>query len=536
MGERCSRKDAGLEVALDRTERVSALARNQGCAEQRRREDEANRLERANPLSHVDQQKDLGDRGHEEEREQRRHQPHGQRITAPVTFASVTLRDLPSVGALTDELRTQPDTAALPGVLLVEISRRAIEAARTTIVDGGVADPFIMAHAEAAHLMALRPRNVINATGVLLHTNLGRAAIATPAAQAAASQLSGYGNLEFDITTGRRGGRGAYVAELLAALVGSEAALVVNNNAAALVLALAALAGDGGAAVSRGELIEIGGSFRLPELMAASGARMVEVGTTNRTRVADYAAVASDVRLFLKVHPSNYRVEGFAEEAAWGDLAALASRHGLPFVADVGSGLLDTRTPWLDGGPPAWLGDEPGVKQTVDLGASVVIFSGDKLLGGPQSGLIVGARDHVAAMAKHPLARALRVDGATQAALATTLELYAAGQGDAIPFWRMAALDYATLETRHATVIAKSGVDAEVVEAASLPGAGSVPGKTIPSPAIRLVGAVDEMWHGLLALDLPVAARRRDDALLIDLRTVDPSDDETVATAIAAIG
>jgi L-seryl-tRNA(Ser) seleniumtransferase len=311
--------------------------------------------------------------------------------------------------------------------------------------------------------------------------------------------------------------------------------LAVNNNAAALILVLAALAGGGSAAVSRGELIEIGGSFRLPDIMAVSGATLVEVGTTNRTRRSDYEAVAADVRLVLKVHPSNYRVEGFAEQATWAELADVAARAGIPFVADVGSGLLDIRVPWLSGGPPPWLDGEPGVRQTLESGASLVVFSGDKLLGGPQAGLVVGERKLVRAVANHPLARALRTDAATQAALAATLELYASGRGNEIPFWHMATLDYAGLERRHEAVVGEAGVAAEVVADASLPGAGSVPGKTIPSPAIRVSGRADDSWHRLLAADPPIVARRRDDALFVDLRTVDPADDTVVAKALAGL-
>ena len=339
----------------------------------------------------------------------------------------------------------------------------------------------------------------------------------------------GYGNLEFDLTTGSRGGRGAYAAGLLAALTGAEAGLAVNNTAAALILSLAALAGGSGAAVSRGELIEIGGSFRLPDVMMVSSARLIEVGTTNRTRLSDYERVADDAAVLAEGPSVQLRVEGFAEEATWAELGEPRRPSGIPFVADVGSGLLDTRVPWLPEGPPAWLKGEPGVRQTIEAGASVVIFSGDKLLGGPQAGLVVGVRELVEKMA-----RASAGQGASRRWLHpgsprrnTRVVRHQAAAGT-IPFWRMASLGYAELEQRHRAVLEAAGIVGDVVADASLPGAGSVPGQTIPSPAIRIPGAADRHWHQLVAADPPVVARRRDDALFVDLRTVDPSDDPAI--------
>ena len=344
-------------------------------------------------------------------------------------------RDLPSVDALAATLAKEHD---LPLPLLVPLARESIERARSQLLAGNEADPVRDARGLADELVRARPRNVINATGVLLHTNLGRAPLAAEAAAAAADQAAGYGNLELDLRTGTRSRRGRAARALLASLTGAEAALAVNNNAAALVLALASLVGPGGrVAVSRGELIEIGGSFRLPELIQAGGVRLVEIGTTNRTRAGDYARVVGHVDALLKVHPANYRVEGFAESASWTEVAAIANDGGVPFIADVGSGLLDTRVPWLEGGPPSWLAGEPGVRQVVDIGAHVVLFSGDKLLGGPQAGLAVGAGAAVARMTTHPLARAVRLDGSTLAALTQTLLLYAEDRGSDVPFWRL---------------------------------------------------------------------------------------------------
>ena len=410
----------------------------------------------------------------------------------------------------------------------MEIARRAVAASPADEVEA-------RARAEAERLGRLRPGRVINATGVLLHTNLGRAPISNEAASAAADAGAHPSALEFDLTAGRRGGRGEYAQRLVAALTGAEAALVVNNNAGALLLALAALAGDGSVVVSRGELIEIGGSFRLPELMAASGARLVEVGTTNRTRLKDYRkAIGPDTRAILKVHPSNYRIEGFTAETSYRELGDLAAERDLPLVADVGSGLLDSRVPWLDGPPPEWTEGEPAVRQTLAAGASVVLFSGDKLLGGPQAGLAVGTKAAVDAMRSHPIARAVRIAGPSLAALATTLEAYAAGDGARIPFWRMAAAPPHELEQRCRSVLDEADIAGDVIEDRSLPGAGTVPGRGIPGPVILVGSAGDDAWRSLLDAAIPVVARRDDRGLVVDLRAVDPDDDGVVAAALAA--
>jgi L-seryl-tRNA(Ser) seleniumtransferase len=429
-------------------------------------------------------------------------------------------RNLPSVERLASDLE-EATSGAVARPILVGIARDAIEAARHTVAAGGAVDPSGLGRDLALRLARSRPQRIINATGVLLHTT--------------ALQAEGYGNVAFDLVTGSRGTRAGYLHTLLASLTGAEAALVVNNNAAALLLALAALAAPGNVVVSRGELIEIGGTFRLPTLMAASGAAMVEVGTTNRTRLADYSEVVSDAGILLKIHPSNYRIEGFVEAVDWRDLAALAGEHDVPFVADVGSGLLDTRTPWLDGPPPAWIEGEPGVRQTIEQGAGIVLFSGDKLLGGPQAGLVVGRRPWVETMRRHPLARALRIDAPTTASLTTTLEHYAAGAGNDIPFWRMASLSYTELEVRHAQVLAAAGIEGVVVESASVPGAGSVPGAAIPSPALQLAADPDAAWRRLAAAPVAIIGRRHEGACLIDLRTVDPDDDPAVIDALRAL-
>ncbi len=440
------------------------------------------------------------------------------------------LRDLPAVDALAVDVARTHD---LPEVLAVAIAREVVDEARDRIRSGRRVDVAEMASERAGAVAWSRPRRVVNATGVLLHTNLGRAPLPEEAVTAWEAAAEAYGNVEFDLATGRRGGRGRFVDELAAAVSGADAALVVNNNAGALALAVAAVAGPAArVAVSRGELIEIGGSFRLPAVISAAGATLVEVGTTNRTRRSDFAAVASDVDMFLKVHPSNYRVTGFAQDVTWAEMAELAAEAGKPFVADVGSGLLDARTPWLEGGPPAWLATEPGVRQTVQLGADVTLFSGDKLLGGPQAGVAVGRRAAIEAMRSHPLARAMRCDGPRLAALGAVLEMYAGGRAAKIPFWEMASLPEGVLRRRGEAVAGAVRAEVEIVDGVSLPGAGSVPGAGIPGPVLKVVGPARRVWRRLLDADVPVVSSIRDDAVHLDLRSVAPADDALVVAAL----
>ncbi len=410
----------------------------------------------------------------------------------------------PSVDALA---RSLADTG-LPHPLLVDAARAAI----------GRGDPDgARADAEAVATALLRP--VVNATGVLLHTNLGRAPLAH-------HQDAAYTNLELDLVTGERGSRRAHAAGLLARACGAEAATVVNNGAAAVLLALAALGRDQDVVVSRGELVEIGGGFRIPEILATSGARLVEVGTTNRTRAADYeraVADATDVGLLLKVHQSNYRITGFTEAAAVADLV----RIGPPVVVDLGSGLLDAACPWLEDGPPRWLGDEPGVRQTLAAGAALVMFSGDKLLGGPQAGIIAGRADLVAACARHPLARALRPGGLVLAALQDTALAYLGRRGQDIPFWRLASRPVADLRARAEAIGVGAAVDTEAVT-----GGGTLPGIGIPSAGVTVDG---DLRAGLRAAPVPVIARVVDGQTVLDLRTVEPEQDALVSAALVAL-
>ena len=303
--------------------------------------------------------------------------------------------------------------------------------------------------------------------------------------------------------------------------------MVVNNNAAALLLTLAALASGLCVPVSRGELIEIGGSYRLPDVMGVSGARLVEIGTTNRTRVGDYetAVQTHDCGAILKVHPSNYEVVGFQEEAAVSELAALATDQDIPLVFDLGSGLLDSDPRWV----PQWLAGEPSVRASLREGAGLVLFSGDKLLGGPQAGVIVGRTSLVDSLRRHPLARALRVDGVTHSALAATLEAYSNDEPAEIPFWSHALLDSTVLTER--SVALSESVGGSVEDGASVVGAGSAPGIRIPGPVLRLESE-DHLFERLLRRELPVLTRRASGDLLIDLRAVPAESDETVATAI----
>lgn len=422
---------------------------------------------------------------------------------------------------------------SLPRSLVVRVIREVITQARHR--NEGGADVENAATAVLADLKRSCPIRVINATGVLLHTNLGRAPWSNDSMRVGMDVAAGYSNTELNLSDGDRGGRAGYLHRLLALITGAEAALVVNNNAGGLLLTLMALAAGKRVPVSRSELIEIGGSYRLPALMAASGAQLVEVGTTNRTRTDDYRqAIGPDTALLLKVHPSNYRIVGFTEEASLTELSSLGSSAGVPLAFDAGSGLIDERAPWFSGPPPAWLADEPGVAQSLQAGADLVLFSGDKLFGGPQAGVIVGRADLVSRLRRHPAARALRIDGPTAAALAATAEAYADGRAGELPFWKMAGMDRMVLDERTRQVIESAGIEAAIEEGGATAGAGSVPGTVIPGPVIGIGGRVDQVFERLLNTDPPVVSRRERGRLKVDLRTVSPSDDQVLARALRA--
>jgi L-seryl-tRNA(Ser) seleniumtransferase len=413
-----------------------------------------------------------------------------------------------------DRLARSLAATGLPHPILVDCAREAIAAGRPETA---------LERAEAFARTLLTP--VVNATGVLLHTNLGRAPLAHH--QAARAQT-----VEFDLATGERGSRQRAVGQLFARLCGAEAAMVVNNNAAAVLLVLAALAADRDVPVSRGESVEIGGAFRVPEVMEQSGARLVDVGTTNRTRLEDYRRAVDrptvDAALVLKVHPSNYRIEGFVEETSVAELATL----GVPVVADIGSGLLDAEVPWLAGPPPAWLAGEPAARQSIEQGAALVTFSGDKLLGGPQSGIIVGRAELVAACTAHPLARALRPGGLVLAALQDVALAYLRRDAaTTIAFWRMVAAPAEQLHQRATAIVEAAGIG-RVVATEALPGAGSAPGATIPSSGIELDS---DQTDRLRTHAPPVIARTRDDRTVLDLRSVDPADDPVLVAVLAGL-
>ena len=416
----------------------------------------------------------------------------------------------PSVDALARSLTA----SGLPHPILVDIARAAI-------ADGSPAEAA--ARAESFRRTLLTP--VVNATGVLLHTNLGRAPVAHHQDARALT-------VEFDLATGARGSRQRAVGQLFARLCGAESAIVVNNNASAVLLVLAALAAGREVAVSRGESVEIGGSFRVPEVMEQSGTRLVDVGTTNRTRLADYQRAivrpGTDIALVLKVHPSNYRVQGFVEETSVRELATL----DVPVVADIGSGLIDATVPWLHGPPPAWLAGEPAAVQTLADGADLVTFSGDKLLGGPQAGVIAGRSDLVERCARHPLARALRCGGLVLAALQdVALSYLARTVTDDVAFWRMVDRSIGSLHDRADRIVAAAGRGA-VVDTEALPGAGSAPGVSMPSVGIALDG---DHLTALRSHEPPVIGRTRDGRTYLDLRSVDPADDDVVIAALGRV-
>jgi L-seryl-tRNA(Ser) seleniumtransferase len=413
---------------------------------------------------------------------------------------------------------------------VVGAAREALEASRRAVAGGGpvpgVEDLAARVAGELDRVWGLRTRGVVNATGVVLHTNLGRAPLSA-AARAAVAEAAGYASVEYDLAAGTRGRRGAAAEALLREATGAEAALVVNNAAGALLLALGALARGREVLVSRGELIEIGGEFRLPQIMEAAGVVLREVGTTNRTHLRDYAAgFGPGTGLVLAVHPSNYRVEGFATRPALADLAALAAERGLPLVHDVGSGLLDGE-----------LGDEPSVVASLRAGAGLVLFSGDKLLGGPQAGLVVGRADLAGRLARHPLARAVRADKLTLAALEATLAAHLAGRRDELPVWRALLLTPADLEPRAAAVAAAVGPAASLRTGTSVAGGGSLPGEGLESVLVEVDPApagASAVLARLRAGDPPIVARAERGRVVLDLRTVPPGQDTLVARALVA--
>ncbi len=442
------------------------------------------------------------------------------------------LRDLPSVDRLLQDERVQRLLAEEPRELVVQAAREALHAARETL-RGGTADDVVaeLPRAVESRLRAaLRPvlRRVVNATGVVIHTNLGRAPLSDAALAAARDAASGYANLEYDLEVGARGSRHDLVTDLLRRLTGAEDALVVNNNAGAVLLALSALAAGREVVISRGQLVEIGGGFRVPDVMRQSGATLVEVGTTNRTYALDYeGAIREQTALLLRVHTSNYRQVGFTHTPALDELVQLAAAHGLSVLDDLGSGsLLDTSR--------FGLAKEPMVQESLAAGAAVVTFSGDKLLGGPQAGIVLGRADHLATLKKHPLTRALRPDKLTFAALGATLVHYLRGEAEThLPVWRMIAAPVETLQARCDALLPLIPLPASVAEVSATVGGGSLPGETLPSRAVAIPSASPQrLATALRAASTPVVARIEDDRVLLDLRTVLPEQDALLARVL----
>ena len=471
----------------------------------------------------------------------------------PLTSKAELYRKLPSV----DELLQSRDLAAIvssEGQAVVTDAVRAvlarlraeIAAARLEVSDIDLALSRISSAVERQVRQSLRYslRRVINATGVILHTNLGRAPLAAAALEHIRDTASGYSNLEFDAETGGRGKRDVHVDRLFRKLLNQEftgegaratpdvSTIVVNNNAAAVLLALNTLAEGGEVVVSRGELVEIGGSFRIPDVMSKSHATLREVGTTNRTRVSDYEhAINEKTKLLLRVHRSNFEITGFTEQPALGELTALARKCNIPLMEDLGSGsLFDLRSVGVDG--------EPGVLDSLRAGVDVVSYSGDKLLGGPQAGILSGRSDVITRMRSNSLFRALRVDKLIYAALEATLLAYVKQDHEAIPALRMMHLSKGEIEKRAAAVTEKaplSRLRVEIIDGESVIGGGAAPSAVLPTRLLAVTCdgvTADELLARLRASDPPIIARVEDGSVLLDLRTVFPEQDQVVIVAL----
>jgi L-seryl-tRNA(Ser) seleniumtransferase len=427
------------------------------------------------------------------------------------------LRDIPSVDRLLADERLRVLADEHGHELVLAAARAALARAREDIRAGFEQEDLpARAIAELDRLLAPRLRRVINGTGVVVHTNLGRAPLSEYALDRVREIGRGYSNLEYDLDAGARGSRQDHLATVLRDLTGAEAALVVNNNAAAVLLALAALAEGREVVVSRGELVEIGDGFRIPDVLTRSGARLIEVGTTNRTRLADYErAVREDTAAILRVHQSNFRIVGFAEQPALKDLARLADRRGLVLVDDLGSGVLDE------------LGDEPTVRGSLEAGAHLVTFSGDKLLGGPQAGIVVGRADLVERLRRHPLQRAVRADKLSLAALEGTLAAYR--RREETPVMRMLQEPAEAVRARAERLTAATG--GQVEETVARAGGGALPLAEIPSYACALE---EELAAPLRSAEPPVVGIVRDGVLLLDCRTISDDEVDEVAEAVRA--
>ncbi len=447
-------------------------------------------------------------------------------------------RNLPGVDKVLADARLARLAGDYPHERLVALVRRQLERARAAIAAGKpIASPDEIVDGVLAELQALTGpglRRVVNAAGVVLHTNLGRAPLSQEAVAAMAAVSSGYSNLEINMETGARGSRHVHVEGLLCEITGAEAGFVVNNNAAGVLLGLTALARRKEVIVSRGQAVEIGGGFRIPDVMRQSGARLVEVGTTNCTYAADYAnAVGERTAALMRVHSSNFRLEGFVNEVSLEEIIAVAARHDLIVLDDLGSGcFLDTTA--------YGLAAEPMVQHSIAAGAALTFFSGDKLVGGPQAGIIVGKKEYVDKLKRHPLARAVRVDKTRLAGLAATLVHYLKGEAASkIPVWRMIAARLPDIEKRAAAWAESAGSGARVIPGETMVGGGSLPGGSLPTRLLAIAygsgGAAKRVAGALRAREIPVIGRIESDTLLLDPRTVLPEEDGVVVAALREI-
>jgi len=440
---------------------------------------------------------------------------------SPADSDTTSLQRPPSVDALA---RTIAEHVELPAPLRVRCARMAIGSGGPDFAASAIA------LAQSLQLTMVQP--VINATGVLLHTNLGRAPHLPESPQTVRAS-----SLEFDIATGARGSRHSSLSVLISELTGAQDAVVVNNNAAAILLVLAATSAGRDVTIARGESVEIGGGFRIPDVLEQSGARLIDVGTTNRTRTSDYRKAiekrGNDVACIMRIHPSNFHMQGFTEQAPLEELAQL----GVPVIADIGSGLIDARCQWLAGPPPQWLSQEPAAAQCIQAGAALVTFSGDKLLGGPQCGIIAGSHELVAACRAHPLMRALRPGSHVIASLQEVLLSYINKTVTTdIPFWQMATISTDALRARGEKIVTSLnqnfGMDAQLVPTQAMPGAGSTPGSFIDSFALSVNG---NHVPQLRKHRIPIIARTENGHTLLDLRSFDARDDEEVLLALSLV-
>ncbi|MCH8296524.1 MAG: L-seryl-tRNA(Sec) selenium transferase [Chloroflexi bacterium] len=443
-------------------------------------------------------------------------------------------RNLPSVDSVLANHEVAAAAQSFDREWVVGLVREALETAREQIRQGGDSpDPGRVAESVCQRIedtMRAEPRPVINATGVVIHTNLGRAPLSRAAIEAANQAAQGYSNLELDLTTGRRGSRQAQLQSILRQITGAEAALAVNNNASAMLLGLSALAAGKEVVVSRSEAVEIGGGFRVPDVLRQSGATLVDVGTTNRTYVRDYdEAVTGNTAAFLKVHASNFRVEGFTASVDTSDLVEVGRRRGIPVLHDVGSGSFLLTEKY-------GMAHEPTPQESIKDGAGLVFFSGDKLLGGPQAGIVVGKKDLVDLLARHPLARAVRIDKLSLASLTATLVHYLRGEAEReIPVWRMISTPEASLKKRAKSWQSGLECPASVEKSRSAVGGGSLPGETLPSWVLSVdcqETGVEEVMRRLRDCNPPVIARIEDDRVLLDPRTVLPEEDGPMLDAL----